>query len=145
MSSSICQGSLWRAGVKGHRWCLDVILRCTSDAVIDPHNYNSVFCEEKQLYMMGSYYFYYLSEQHKGHIVFKWLFVVSCCLNQDPLSSVFINLLTKSLKNVIYLLDQEAVECQALSQPMKKLPADFLGWASSIHAPCLLDWAEGRG
>lgn len=112
--------------MKGHRWCLDVILRCTSDAVIDPRNYISVFCEEKQLYMMGSYYFYYLSEQ-------------------DTLSSVFINLLTKSLKNVIYLLDQEAVECQALSQPMRKLPADFLGWASSIHAPCLLDWAEGRG
>lgn len=76
---------------------------------------------------MESYFCYQLSEQHKGHIVFKWLFVVSCYLSQDLLSSVSINLLTKSLNNVIYLLDQEVVECRALSQPMRKLPADFLG------------------
>lgn len=84
------------------------------------------------------------------------LFFDCCRINLIPLSgrdvvtcSVFINLMTKCLQNVIeneiYLLGQEAAECPALSQPIRRLPADFLCLASSIRAPCQFDWAEGHG
>lgn len=52
--------------------------------------------------------------------------------------------LQNAIENIIYPLDQEVVECPALSQPIRRLPADFLGWASSIHAQCQLDSVEGH-
>lgn len=56
---------------------------------------------------------------------------------------LIINLITNF--DEIYLLGQEVEEFQVLSQPIRRLCADFLCLASYIHAPCQLDWAEGHG
>lgn len=44
----------------------------------------------------------------------------------------------------IYLLGPAAGEYPTPSLPIRRLPADFLGWASPKHDPCRLDLAEGN-
>lgn len=139
MSGWICQGSQWRAGVKWGKWRLDgtevhIWCRHRWDTTGISRLNKREQLRSRAIPVVNTKCFYRTGD--------KWVGQVSC-FSCRPLNSTVCE--NAGMWMEIHRQGQEAAECQALSRPIGRPPADFLCLASRIPAPCRQRWAEGRG